>query len=90
MPQCRQTPAALDESQRPIESESMLGGERQQLVGVLQQRFGLRANEPAYPPGVGQRESQCEGMGEPARLVQRRVTPEQCLIEMSEAGEQPR
>jgi hypothetical protein len=86
--QCRKTPAAINEDDRPKGSESMLDCD-DSLVGVLQQRFGVRAKAPARSQSVHQRESQCEGMGEPARLRQRRVTPEQSLIEMSEARERP-
>src|SRR5262249_37612955 len=42
----------------PIESEPMLGGERQQLVGILQQEFGVRTNAPAYQRSVPQRDHQ--------------------------------
>jgi hypothetical protein len=67
----------------------MLGGERQQLVGVLQQRCRRQARERPCEPGASQRESQRVGMREPARLFQRRVDLQQCLIEMSEARELP-
>src|SRR5690242_12664983 len=54
VPQCRQTPPTPEESHRPKESESMLGGERQQFVGVLQQRYGFDVDERACWPGGGQ------------------------------------
>jgi len=67
----------------------MLGSECQQFVGGLQQRRRLEAEKRARVPGEkAQRVSQCGGMGEPARLVQRRAALAQCVIDMSEAREQ--
>ena len=48
----------------------MRAGQRQRLVGVPQQRSGLKPKEPPYPPSARQRVSQCRGMGEPASLAQ--------------------
>ena len=68
----------------------MLDRERQNLVGILQQRFGVRANAPADQPGIAQRKRQAVRVGEPARLRQRRVTSGQCSIEISERDQQLR
>jgi hypothetical protein len=68
----------------------MLGGERQQLVGILQQEFGVRTNAPAYQRSVPQRDHQVVRTRKPARLPQRRVTPGQCLIEISERDQKVR
>jgi hypothetical protein len=40
----------------------MLGGERQQFIGVGQQQFRLQPNEPASHPCTPQRVDQCRGM----------------------------
>ena len=85
--QRRQTPSAQDESHGPIESQPMLGGERRRFVGLPQQRSGLQASDPPRYPGGPERVSQCGGIRKPAGFGYRRVTLEQCLVEMSEARE---
>jgi hypothetical protein len=87
-PQCRHRPAAHHKADGPIEPKLMLDRERHKLVGALTQRFGVRADAPACYPCEPQRDGQVVRMGESARLLQRRVTMGQSLIEIAKADQQ--
>ena len=70
-------------------SEPIFGGERQHFVGLLQQRCRPQAKRRPQRHALRHRKSQRGGMGELARFIQRRVSVEKSLIEISEARKQP-
>ena len=86
-PHCRQAPPAVDMPQYLLGPKLVLGCECEVFVGILPQRFGVRAYEPARHAAMRHRHSYGIGTGKLPRLLQRPMTPGQCLIELSRADQ---